>query len=91
MNRRSFFSTLAAATAGFTILPAATTYGRIWRAEKKVKWIKNPEWDDAPYELRYIWNPEVVVNHGEVLHVARFKSLGAEGWRLEQVPHYIKA
>ena len=34
MNRRNFFSTLAKATAGFMILPAATTYGRVWRAER---------------------------------------------------------
>lgn len=32
MTRRGFFKTLAAATAGFTILPPATTYQRIWKA-----------------------------------------------------------
>ena len=34
MNRRGFFSTLAKAAAGFTILPAATTYERIWRVQR---------------------------------------------------------
>lgn len=34
MNRRSFFSTLAKATAGFMILPPATTYQRVWRAQR---------------------------------------------------------
>ena len=34
MNRRGFFSTLAKASAGFTILPAATTYDRIWRVRR---------------------------------------------------------
>lgn len=34
MNRRRFFSTLAKVTAGFTILPAATTYERIWRVQR---------------------------------------------------------
>jgi len=38
MNRRGFFKTLAAATAGFTILPPATTYQRIWKATPTVKW-----------------------------------------------------
>jgi hypothetical protein len=36
MNRRSFFSTLAKAAIGFTILPAATTYSRIWRVQRQV-------------------------------------------------------
>ena len=34
MNRRGFFSTLAKAAAGFTILPAAATYERIWRVQR---------------------------------------------------------
>lgn len=34
MNRRSFFSTLGKAVVGFTILPPATTYSRVWRATK---------------------------------------------------------
>lgn len=32
MNRRNFFSTLATAAAGFTILPGA---GRVWRATRQ--------------------------------------------------------
>jgi|ERR1044072_694804 len=31
-NRRDFLRTLATAAAGFTILPPATTYSRVWRA-----------------------------------------------------------
>lgn len=34
MNRRSFFKALLVAGAGFTILPPATTYQRIWRAQR---------------------------------------------------------
>ncbi len=34
MNRRGFFKTLAAATAGFAILPPATTYERVWKATR---------------------------------------------------------
>lgn len=34
MNRRGFFRTLAAATAGFAILPPAKTYERIWKATR---------------------------------------------------------
>ncbi len=50
MNRRSFFRTLAAATAGFTILPPATTYSRIWKATRTI----NPEWVNAPFEVSFI-------------------------------------
>lgn len=53
MNRRGFFKTLAAATAGFTILPPATTYQRIWKATKQV----NPAWVSAPYEVGFLFNP----------------------------------
>ena len=31
MNRRSFFSTIAKAAAGFAILPSAVTYARHWK------------------------------------------------------------
>ena len=34
MDRRNFIGGMLAAFAGFTILPPATTYGRIWRAAK---------------------------------------------------------
>lgn len=34
MNRRNFIRGLVTAVAGFTILPPATTYSRIWRVQK---------------------------------------------------------
>ena len=37
MNRRGFFKMFATAMAGFTILPPATTYDRIWKAQRLVK------------------------------------------------------
>ena len=54
MNRRGFFSTLAKAAAGFTILPAATTYGRIWRVQREPIHYINPKWISAPYDITYI-------------------------------------
>lgn len=47
MNRRGFFRTLAAATAGFSILPPATTYERVWKAVA----VPSPMWVDAPFEM----------------------------------------
>ncbi len=55
MKRRSFFSTLATAVAGFAILPPATTYARVWRAQRS---IPNPDYVDTPYEMvKYLWKP----------------------------------
>lgn len=36
MNRRHFLRSIAGAVAGFTILPPATTYSRIWKATRPV-------------------------------------------------------
>ena len=63
MNRRGFFSTLAKASAGFTILPAATTYERIWRVQRGPIRYVNPEWISAPYNITYIhfpWQVEIL-------------------------------
>lgn len=57
MNRRDFIRGFAGALAGFTILPAATTYERLWKAErvvKPVRYIINPAWERAPYEIVYL-------------------------------------
>jgi hypothetical protein len=91
MNRRSFFKTLAAATAGFTILPAATTYGRIWRVERKVQLVVlNPEWENAPYVIHLISHPFSAVamqNYGE-LGLPRFKFVNGY---FKEIPKCIKA
>ncbi len=55
MNRRGFFKTLAVATAGFAILPPATTYQRVWKAASAIR--VNPAWIDAPYEAAFIFDP----------------------------------
>jgi len=40
MNRRSFLSSIATAVAGFTVLPPATTYDRVWKATRPWKVIE---------------------------------------------------
>ena len=57
-SRRSFFSTLATAVAGFTILPPATTYARIWKATRPP--IINPDWVNAEYEMKFIFDPRAL-------------------------------
>jgi hypothetical protein len=56
MNRRSFIGGFAASLAGFTILPAATTYGRCWKAVRtgQLFAVPNPKYERAIYELAWI-------------------------------------
>lgn len=54
MKRRAFFNTLGKAIAGFSVLPAATTYARKWKRTENV-WQANPEWVDAPYEVLWVY------------------------------------
>jgi len=54
-TRRSFLSKLALGVAGFTILPAATTYARSWK-KTEVVWVLNTDWVDAPYEMTMMYS-----------------------------------
>lgn len=54
MNRRSFFGTIATALAGFSVLPAATTYTRLWKATRLTGPIINPEWETTHYEVAWV-------------------------------------
>ena len=63
MNRRSFFAKLALGAATFTILPPATTYGRIWKARREV----NPNWVKAEPAFT-IWN-----EHGIIVYDSRME------------------
>lgn len=44
MNRRSFLRNSALALFGFTVLPPADTYQRVWRATREIM-----PWDQGPY------------------------------------------
>jgi hypothetical protein len=59
VNRRGFLSVLGKATAGFSILPAATTYSRRW-VRTECLWRPNPAWEAAPYEIAF-WGTETFV------------------------------
>lgn len=56
-NRRNFFGTIGTLVAGFTILPAATTYNRVWNFKRSSSglWTINPEYDTAPYEVAFLF------------------------------------
>jgi hypothetical protein len=59
MNRRSFFTNLTKAAAGFAILPTATTYARKWAPAIKTwesEWIVNPVWASTEYEMSFIYH-----------------------------------
>ena len=55
-TRRSFLSKLALGVAGFTILPAATTYARSWKKTEAGLYAVNPDWVDAPYEMTMMYS-----------------------------------
>jgi len=75
MNRRAFISGAAKALAGFSILPAATTYTRLWKAVVDPRQIPNPDWVDARYEFAWV----------------EFKDPGLPGSRIiwDENPHII--
>ncbi len=68
MNRRGFFKMLATATAGFTILPPATTYNRLWKATR----VLNPEWVNADSEMGFIFNPAA--------YAGQWKFISSDSW-----------
>lgn len=100
MNRRSFFTKLAVAAAGFAILPPATTYDRIWRVPfKNRKWIPNPEFETAEYEIRLMGRPDMaLIESGYVSARASAFDLyqpliryRRENQVLVEVPRFIKS
>jgi hypothetical protein len=57
MNRRNFLKNSALALFGFTVLPPARTYERIWKAQRKplARILINPAYVNAPYEMGYLF------------------------------------
>jgi len=73
IDRRDFISRFAGALAGFAVLPAATTYTRLWKAVRVPRFIPNPAYLDAPYIVGFVWGGE--------MHIP-----GAYGLRLTILP-----
>jgi hypothetical protein len=68
MNRRSFLRNSALALFGFTVLPPAETYQRVWRVTREVM-----PWDEGPY--RFIMSRPValiVENPDKMLMIENF-------------------
>ena len=67
MNRRGFLKTLAAATAGFTILPPAMTYERVWKATRSQVEILMPlcEFDPLHYAGEWKFITDSITNYPE--------------------------
>lgn len=94
MNKRNFLKTLAAAAVGFTVLPAATTYDRIWRVQKKVGMGRvlyriNPEWVTAQYGITWLSFGEFIKNDTHRLiedNAPRFTIING---RMERVHKYM--
>lgn len=94
MNRRSFFKNLAIGAATFSILPAATTYERIWKKASSGLYVLNPLWVNAPLEVRLILNPKIPsVQFGGIVmdrrSVPENSDLG-DGFRVVQYAYPIR-
>ena len=61
MNRRSFLTNSALALFGFSVLPPAKTYERIWKAQRAITFRieLNPAWVNAEYETVFLHDPTV--------------------------------
>lgn len=66
MNRRGFLQRLVLGAAAFTVLPAATTYQRVWKSVAPPEVLVaclNPEWVNAPYEMRFFSYVDLLEPH----------------------------
>jgi hypothetical protein len=66
MNRRSFLTKSALALFGFTVLPPAKTYERIWKARTTLLTqpvLVNPAYETTLYEAVQIYGP----NSGKII------------------------
>lgn len=91
MNRRNFLGKLLVGAAAFAILPSATTYARSWKPLGSGILVPNPEWVNAPFEIRFMWNPAVYdakfLEGYQTAPIARYKR--TEGDSLELVPEFV--
>lgn len=56
MNRRSFLKNSALALLGFSVLPPAKSYERIWKARAVI----NPAYANAYFEYSFLLTPELL-------------------------------
>lgn len=72
INRRNFIKSLLTATAGFNILPPATTYDRIWRATPQPILITPNNlfdwfWYDTDGTRHEVWEHTGILKHVSVM------------------------
>ena len=89
MNRRSFLTKSALALFGFSVLPTAKTYERIWKTQRTPSFIINPAWETAPFESAVLFQNGIyqevsypmryVLENGVFRSVAPFITLDTSG------------
>ena len=100
MHRRNFLKNSALALFGFSILPPAKTYERIWKAQRAPImrtpfYSINPAWVNAPYEAVYyfggrakiIGRDQATDGNRLVPHPMRFVQ---EGGAFREVPTFVQ-
>lgn len=80
-TRRSFFKQLAFGVAAFGILPAATTYERIWKPKLIIpaapELMLNPDWVNAPCQIVWLTAPVLFNPNGNIVCFSRMASPNA--------------
>jgi hypothetical protein len=84
MNRRNFLKNSALALFGFTVLPPAETYQRIWKAQRQpviaeLTIVINEAYRTVPYEASFLMSQETLDEWKRAilprtLDISRFKA-----------------
>ena len=70
MNRRSFLKNSALALLGFSVLPPAKTYERIWKAKPIVSIpLVNPAYAYAEYEMAFLFDARTYQGDFKVINI----------------------
>jgi hypothetical protein len=87
MNRRNFLKNSALALFGFSVLPPAKTYGRIWKAQRKpvARILMNPAYVNAPYEMGYMFADGI-----QEYSIERREELGAKKIFMAYPARYVQ-
>lgn len=80
MNRRNFLGKLLVAGAGFAVLPPATTYSRIWKAQR---YVINPDWENANFICEFKYYARPGLEFPRVFFYQRDLSVPADGGILQ--------
>jgi len=70
MNRRNFLKNSALALFGFSVLPPAKTYERIWKAQRIISIpLVNPAYADVEYEMAFMFDARTYQGDFKIVNI----------------------